>query len=103
VDYLATLDRAARRELGRTGQAPARPPRAALRDPLSGGESAVLPLLPTELTYAEIAAQRYVSVNTVKSQLKSIYRKLGVRSRVAAVERCRELGLLVEGDVHPHG
>jgi LuxR family maltose regulon positive regulatory protein len=100
--YLAELDRAARRELGRTGEAPARRPRVPLREPLSDGEAAVLPFLPSELTYAEIAAERYVSVNTVKSQLKAIYRKLGVRSRVAAVERCRELGLLAR-DVHPHG
>jgi PAS domain-containing protein len=44
---------------------------------------ALIRFLPTDCTYAEIAASRYVSVNTVKSQLKSIYRQLGVSSRVS--------------------
>jgi LuxR family maltose regulon positive regulatory protein len=42
----------------------------------------------------EIADQLYVSHNTVKTQIKSIYRKLGVATRADAVARGRELGLL---------
>ena len=42
----------------------------------------------------EIAADLYVSVNTVKTHLKSVYRKLSVSRRNEAVRRARELGLL---------
>ena len=42
----------------------------------------------------EIARQLYVSVNTVKTHLKQIYRKLGVASRRDAIDRARELHLL---------
>lgn len=43
-------------------------------------------------TAGEMADELYISVNTVKSHLKSVYRKLGVSSRQAAVKRARELG-----------
>ena len=42
----------------------------------------------------EIADELFVSHNTVKTQVKSIYRKLGVAARADAVARGRELGLL---------
>ncbi|MGW4747542.1 helix-turn-helix transcriptional regulator [Streptomyces sp. NPDC004290] len=42
----------------------------------------------------DIAADLYVSVNTVKTHLKSVYRKLSVHRRNEAVRRARELGLL---------
>ena len=42
---------------------------------------------------AEIAEEMYVSVNTIKAHLKSLYRKLEVLSRRAAVRRARELYL----------
>ena len=42
----------------------------------------------------EIAADLYVSVNTVKTHLKSVYRKLSVNRRNEAVRRARELDLL---------
>jgi LuxR family maltose regulon positive regulatory protein len=54
----------------------------------------VLRFLPTMMSHAEIAADLFVSVNTVKSHLKSIYRKLDVPDRRAAVRRARELELL---------
>jgi len=41
----------------------------------------------------EMADALFISVNTVKSHLKSVYRKLAVSSRQAAVKRARELGL----------
>ena len=46
------------------------------------------------LKAGEIAEDLYVSVNTVKSHLRSIYRKLDVANRREAVERARELSLL---------
>lgn len=94
ADYLTILDRAARAEQGRVVTGIGRDERVPLDEPLTDAELAVIRLLPSDFTYAEIAGRRYVSVNTVKTQLKSIYRKLGVTSRVAAVERSRELGLL---------
>lgn len=50
--------------------------------------------LPTMLKAGEIADDLYVSVNTVKAHLRSIYRKLGVENRRDAVERARAFGLL---------
>jgi LuxR family maltose regulon positive regulatory protein len=46
------------------------------------------------LTTAEIAQEMFVSINTVKTHLKSIYRKLSVARRRDAVRRARELHLL---------
>jgi LuxR family maltose regulon positive regulatory protein len=46
------------------------------------------------LTQQEIAQELYVSVNTVRTHIQGIYRKLGVASRQEAVTRTRELGLL---------
>ena len=57
-------------------------------------EDAILRELPTHRTMADIAELRGVSVNTVKSQLKSIYRKLAVQGRREAVEEARAQGLL---------
>jgi DNA-binding CsgD family transcriptional regulator len=66
---------------------------------LSDRELAVLQFLPTRLTNQEIGEQLYVSLNTVKTHLKSLYRRLDVRSRDEAVVRARQLGLLaVESD-----
>jgi LuxR family maltose regulon positive regulatory protein len=48
------------------------------------------------LSIAEIASELYLSVNTVKSHLKSINRKLAVSRRREAVRRARQLGLLQE-------
>jgi LuxR family maltose regulon positive regulatory protein len=61
---------------------------------LSERELAVLRLLPTRLSQREIAAELYVSFNTVKTHVRSIFAKLGVSSRAEAVERAREVGLL---------
>ncbi|GAB41710.1 putative LuxR family transcriptional regulator [Gordonia sputi NBRC 100414] len=62
--------------------------------PLTERELAVLRYLPTMYKSAEIAANLYVSVNTVKTHQQSIYRKLGVSTRRAAVDRAREWRLL---------
>lgn len=66
----------------------------ALVDQLTDREMAVLQYLPTHLSYAEIAAQLYVSVNTIKTHMKHIYRKLDAEGRSGAISRAESLGLL---------
>lgn len=63
-------------------------------DRLTPAELAVLRELPSLLSLREIAAARAVSINTVKTHLRSIYRKLGVEGRRDAVETGRRRGLL---------
>jgi LuxR family maltose regulon positive regulatory protein len=65
-----------------------------LIEPLTPREMTVLELLSTHLTYAQIGERLYVSVNTVKTNLKSTYRKLHVTSRADAVDAAIEMGLL---------
>lgn len=65
-----------------------------LLEPLTDKERAVLQRLPSHATYRAIGAQLYVSVNTVKTYVSSIYRKLGVSSRAEAVEVAQRCGLL---------
>ena len=69
-------------------------PRAPLDEPLTDREVAVLRYLPTLFTNAEVADELYISVNTVKAHLKTLYRKLDVTSRRQAVHRAHELGML---------
>jgi LuxR family maltose regulon positive regulatory protein len=61
---------------------------------LSERELAVLRLLGTDLSQREIGEALFVSLNTVKSHVKSIFRRLGVATRSDAVSRARELDLL---------
>ncbi len=61
---------------------------------LTERELSVLRLLPSELSQREIGAALYVSLNTVKSHARSIYRKMGVDTRDDAVDLARGLGLL---------
>jgi LuxR family maltose regulon positive regulatory protein len=63
-------------------------------DPISGRELEVLKLLDTDLSNREIAARPFISLPTVKTHTKHLYRKLGVSARHQAVARGRELGLL---------
>ncbi|MBK0419004.1 hypothetical protein JD276_08145 [Leucobacter sp. CSA1] len=63
---------------------------------LTPREQAVLEALVDAGTMDEIAARLFVSRNTVKSQLRNVYRKLGVSSREAALSRAALLGLLEE-------
>jgi LuxR family maltose regulon positive regulatory protein len=67
---------------------------ALLLEPLSDRETAVLRFLPTALSKAEIASEMFVSVNTVKTHMKNIYRKLDVTDRSHAVRRARTLHLV---------
>ena len=88
-DYTDSLLAAAQRLEARRR---ARPPAGAAD--LSQREEGVLRYLQTRLTTREIAGELYISMNTLKSHLKSINRKLGASSRSDAVTRARTRGLL---------
>jgi len=86
---LAGQAQALRAQLGRE-----RGPRTPGASALTGAELRLLPLLSTHLSFPEIAAQMFLSSNTIKSQANSIYRKLGASTRSQAVTRSHDLGLL---------
>jgi LuxR family transcriptional regulator, maltose regulon positive regulatory protein len=60
---------------------------------LSEREREILCLLGTQLSRREIGEQLFVSINTIKTHQRVLYRKLGVTNRAAAVRRGQELGL----------
>jgi LuxR family transcriptional regulator, maltose regulon positive regulatory protein len=64
----------------------------------SAAELSVLQLLATDLSRREIGARLFLSVNTVKTHTRSLYRKLGASSREEAVARAAALGLLDASD-----
>jgi LuxR family transcriptional regulator, maltose regulon positive regulatory protein len=80
-------------ELSPLGPAAAPRPDAEPQE-LSERELAVLRLLPTGLSQREIGGELYVSLNTVKTHTRGIFRKLGVTTRDEAVQRARQIGLL---------
>jgi LuxR family maltose regulon positive regulatory protein len=61
---------------------------------LTDAELRLLPMLPTHLSFPEIAGELFLSPHTVKSEANSLYRKLGASTRSQAVTRSRQLGLL---------
>lgn len=67
---------------------------AHLAAPLTERELEVVRLLPSHLTYDGMAETLFVSTNTIKACLKSIYRKLGAEKRSEAVDNGRALGLI---------
>jgi LuxR family transcriptional regulator, maltose regulon positive regulatory protein len=67
---------------------------APMVESLSEREHVVLRYLPSMLSAGEIADELYVSVNTIKTHIKSIYRKLDANRRWEAVRRARQLHLL---------
>lgn len=69
-------------------------PVADVVEELSDREIAVLRYLPSKLSQREIASELYVSLNTVKTHCKAIYRKLAVDGRKPAVQAARDHGLL---------
>ncbi len=77
----------------RATQDGARQPGRVPVEPLTIAEQRVLALLPTS-TYLQIADILYLSRNTVKTHLRSIYRKLGATSRSQALQRAADLRLL---------
>jgi LuxR family transcriptional regulator, maltose regulon positive regulatory protein len=72
----------------------ARPAAPATGELLSDAELRVLRLLPTDFTYREIAAELYLSLNTVRTHAGRVRRKLAASTRDEAVSRARERGLL---------
>jgi LuxR family transcriptional regulator, maltose regulon positive regulatory protein len=65
-----------------------------LLDEVSAAELRVIRYLPSNLRAPEIAAELFVSTNTIRTHLRHIYAKLHVHGRAEAVARARELGLL---------
>jgi LuxR family maltose regulon positive regulatory protein len=63
-------------------------------EPLTERDRRILRYLASNLTTEEIAAELYVSVTTMKTYQRTLYRKLGTTSRRAAVLRAHELHLL---------
>jgi len=72
------------------------PPAAAtaLVEQLTDRELAVLRYLPSGLSQRDIATELYVSLNTVRTHCRAIYRKLGVGDRHAAVQAARDHRLI---------
>ena len=79
---------------GHSPTAPAAGPTRQPTEALSASEIRILRYLPTNLTAPEIADTLFISRNTVKTHLRSLYAKLGTHRRVDTVARARELGLL---------
>ena len=81
---------------GNVSASPIPAPRASqsLIEPLSQRELEVLRLFKTELSGPEIANQLVIGLSTVRTHTKSIYSKLNVNDRRAAVKRATELGLI---------
>ncbi len=75
------------------------PPLQTLVEPLTDRELAVLRCLAAGLSNTEIAAELTVAVSTVRTHIKNIYGKLGVRNRVEAVTSAQDLRLLSLGHV----
>jgi LuxR family transcriptional regulator, maltose regulon positive regulatory protein len=73
---------------------PASRRQAKVTAPLTERELAVLRLLPTPLSTREIGRRLHVSVDTVRSQVKAVHRKLQATTRAEAVTEARQLGLL---------
>jgi LuxR family maltose regulon positive regulatory protein len=80
---------------GAAAEPTARPAQAF--EELSDAELRVLRYLPSNLKSPEIAAELFVSTNTVRTHVRHIYAKLDAHSRTEAVARARELGLLARG------
>jgi LuxR family maltose regulon positive regulatory protein len=70
---------------------------------LTDSELAVLRFLPSHMTNQEIAEALFLSINTIKTHLSSVYRKLGVVNRRQAIAQGRRLELLLRGRGQPHG
>ena len=79
---------------GEQRAATARTRQDGLIEPLTDRELTILRLLPAPSSLRELAAELFVTPNTLKTHLRAIYRKLGAESREEAVIRARERGLI---------
>ena len=86
--YIYKLNQAFDRELTQ------KTPGLALVDPLTPREMDILVLLATNKTVPEIAAELFVTPNTVRSHIKHIYSKLDVHRRLGAVQKAKDLNLI---------
>jgi len=77
-------------------------PEPMIGEHLTERELIVLRYMPTMLKTAEIAKDLFISVNTVKTHQRAIYRKLDVTTRRAAVERARDLNLVCRAAFRGH-
>ena len=94
VSDLPDTHSAFRQQILRRAQALATPSLGGdLVEPMTVRELEILSYLPSRLTNTELADHFYVSVNTIKTHMVHIYRKLGVTNRNAAVSRASRLGL----------
>jgi len=66
----------------------------AMLDPLTNRELEVLSLLAQGLSNKEIALKVFLSSETIKKHIYNVYQKLDVHSRISAIERAKELGIL---------
>jgi LuxR family transcriptional regulator of spore coat protein len=71
----------------------ARPVTTSLAEPLTRRERVVLAELGQDVTLEEIATRLFVTRNTIKSQVRSVYRKIGVSTRAEAVAWAEAAGL----------
>jgi LuxR family maltose regulon positive regulatory protein len=92
-ELLAACEAEQQRSIGESSL-PHSPASQPLIEPLSQRELAVLRLFTTELSGPEIAQELVVALSTLRTHTKSIYSKLNVTNRRAAVKRAAELGLL---------
>jgi LuxR family maltose regulon positive regulatory protein len=84
-----------RRQILRRAQAVASPSVGGdLVEPLTVRELEILSYLPSRLTNSELADHFYLSVNTIKTHMAHIYRKLEVATRNEAVSRAQKMGIL---------
>jgi DNA-binding CsgD family transcriptional regulator len=81
--------------------APEGPPAPWPAEALTVSETRVLRYLPTHLGAPEIAAELFLSANTVKTHLRHLYRKLGAHNRREAVQHARAIGLLTASSRRP--
>jgi LuxR family maltose regulon positive regulatory protein len=98
-DYAVRLMAAFPAKTGEADEArqvePAPSTHPALVEPLSERELEVLALVAAGLSNGDIAEELVVSVNTVKTHVRSIYGKLGVHSRTQATAKAQALGILL--------
>jgi ATP/maltotriose-dependent transcriptional regulator MalT len=71
-------------------------PRSSLVEPLSARELEVLALIDQGLSNQEIALRLVLAPSTIKTHINNIYGKMNVQTRLQAVKRAKELGLIKE-------